>query len=316
MRYTLPDAERAAAYPRVLVEPLENLSGTALVLYRALQATAQRTGAARGYVDSTTHVTVHLPVEIVGLSLGKHRVTVWRAAKQLRALGLIDARPHKTTALNGRTVNSGTLWAVRLDPEQGAPAKLTYEEMKHAWRDLDRDRRRGRTAYKVAQDRMQQSKELPTEGFDLELLLAWSIPPGTQQNPVTHDCCTGARLDLEAVLDVQHVDKHDRREAVNAAAQALAVSLRDSSGLNFYRWLIWQLLRLQDAGLDTPWYEVYLQAQRARADAREGFARSGNGGALFTARLKRSPWWDELQRASGRVGTRPAPPVKNENKPN
>ncbi len=179
MRYTLPDAERAATTPCTSVDPLENLSGTPKTLYAALQATARQTGEARGYVRSTTHVTVHCPLEVVALSLGKHRVTIWRAARQLAALGLIDARPHKCTALNGRTVNSGTLWAVRLNPDEGSAARLTYEELTHAWRDLDRDRRRGRTAYKAARDTVQQSKALPECGYDLELLLAWTMPPPT-----------------------------------------------------------------------------------------------------------------------------------------
>ncbi len=283
----------------------EPLSGTPLTLYQALQATAQLTGAARGYVPSTTHVTLHLPLEIVGLALGRHRVTIWRAAKTLRALGLIDARPHKTTALNGRTVNDGTLWAVRLDPEQGTPAKLTYEEMAHAWRDLDRDRRRGRTAYRAARDEVQQSKPLPECGYDLELLLAWSLPPQRAETPIHNDRCTGARLDLEHVLDVQHADKHDRAAAVDMAAQALAASLRDRAGLMFYRLLCWNLLRLHDRTGSSYFYAVYLQAQRARADTLEGFARGGNGGALFTSRLKSAPYWDELTRASGRVGVRP-----------
>ncbi len=302
----LAHSSAAAGADGILCIPetqLEALSGTALVLYRALQATAQLTGEARGYVGSTTHVTLHCPLEVVATSTGRHRVTIWRAAKRLRALGLIDARPHKTTALNGRTVNDGTLWAVRLNPDEGAPAKLTHEELTHVWRDLDRDRRRGRTAHRVVQERMQQSKELPLEGFDLELLLAWSLPPGTQKNPVMSDCCTGSRGELEAVLDVQYAATEGRGVMVEAGAQALAAGLRDRGGLMFYRWLLWQLLRLQDRTGAAPWYAVYEGARRARVDAQEGFAR--RPGALFVSRLKAGPWWEELRRASGRVGSRP-----------
>ncbi len=284
--------------------PLENLSGTPKTLYAALQATARLTGEARGYVRSTTHVTVHCPLEVVGLSLGKHRVTIWRAARQLAALGLIDARPHKCTALNGRTVNSGTLWAVRLDPEQGSPAKLTYEELQHAWRDLDRDRRRGRTAYKAARDTVQQSKPLPECGYDLELLLAWTMPPQHPESPLDHDRCTGARRDLESILDAPHAEREERAAMVDAGAHALAQTLRDRRGLNFYRLLLWQLLRHADAEGSSHFYAVYLAAQRARADAAEGFARKP--GALFTSRLKAANWYAEVMRApSVRVGTRP-----------
>ncbi len=296
-------AAGADVIPRISVEPLENLSGTPLTLYRALQATARRAADARGYVRSTTHVTLHCPVEVVALSLGKHRVTVWRAARRLKALGLIDARPHKTTALGGRTVNDGCLWAVRLNPDEGSPARLTHEELTHEWRDLDRDRRRGRTAYRAARDEVQQSKALPECGYDLELLLAWTIPPRPTENPVTSDCCTGSRRDLETVLDVPHAAKNDRAAMVDAGARALSGTLGDTSGLMFYRWLLWQLLRLSDAGRDAPWHQVYEGARRARADAAEGFAR--RPGALFVSRLKAGPHWDEMRRASGRVGSRP-----------
>ncbi len=311
MRYTLPDAERAAVIPCKSVDPLKNLSGTPLTLYRALQATALRAAEARGYVRSTTHVTLHCPLEIVGLSLDRSRTTIWRAAKRLKALGLIDQRPHKTTALDGRTVNDGSLWAVRLDPEGEAPARLTAEDLQHRWRDLDRDRRRGRTAHKAVQayraEKVKQSKTLPTTEVDLELLAAWAIAPQPTENPLSNDCFTAERRDLESVLDVQYAAVEDRNEAVDGAAKALAAGLRDASGLNFYRALLWALLRYADRGLDAPWYAIYEQARRARADAAEGFAR--RPGALYVSRLKAAPWWDELKRTPPvRVGTRPRRP--------
>ncbi len=308
MLHTLSEAERAAVHPRISVEPLENLSGTALVLYRALQGTARRAGAARGYVETTTHVTLHCPVDVVATALGKHRVTVWRAARRLEALGLVQGRPHKTTALNGRVVNDGTLWAVRLNPDEGSPARLTYEEMTHVWRDLDRDRRRGRTAFRVVQkrraERMQQSDKPPTGEVDLELLAAWTMPPQHTEPPLLNDCCTDERRDLEAVLDVQHAAKEDRAAAVDNAARALSAGLRDAGGLMFYRLLLWQLLRLHERTGAAPWYAVYLAAQRARVDAAEGFAR--RPGALFVARLKQASWFDEVMRGPPtRVGSRP-----------
>ena len=296
-------AAGADLIPCALVDQQETLSGTALALYQALQATARRAAVARAYVPTVTHVTVHIPLETVARAVGKHRVTVWRALPKLRALGLVDARPHKTTALGGRTVNSGTLWAVRLNPNEGTAAKLTHEELQHEWRDLDRDRRRGRTAY---QEGMQQSKELPVEGFNLELLLAWAVAPQPTQTPLNNDCCGGARADLEAVLDVADVPTEARGEMVDTAARALSGALGDAGGLMFYRWLLWQLLRLQDRTGAAPFYQVYLAAQRARADRTEGFGRKP--GALFVSRLKQAPWWDELTRASGRVGVRPNPP--------
>lgn len=289
--------------------PSDNPTGTAAVLYRALQATARRAGAARGYVETTTHVTLHCPVDVVATALGRHRVTVWRAARRLQALGLVDNRPHKCTALDGRTVNDGTLWAVRLNPDEGSPARLTHEELTHEWRDLDRDRRRGRTAFRVVRERraerLQQSDKPPTGEVDLELLAAWALPPQHPESPINNDCCTGSRRDLEAVLDVPHVAREDRAAMVDGAAQALSGALSDKRGLMFYRLLVWQLLRYADRTGQAPFYAVYLMAQRARVDAAEGFAR--RPGALFVSRLKQASWYDEVMRGPPtRVGSRPA----------
>ncbi len=310
-------ADCAADVTRISVEPLKNLSNTALLLYQALRETAVRTGAARGYVGSVTHVTVHLPLEVVALALGRHRVTIWRALPKLQALGLIDARAHKTTApgctAKSDTVNDGTLWCVRLNPDEGTPAELTYDDLKHdGWRDLNRDRKRGRTAHRAVREhrekRMQRSKDSPQEGFDLQLLLDWSSSPSAERNPVSNDCCMDERReerrDLEAVLDVQYAGQEERGAVVDGAARAMAANLGDMGSVMFYRWLLWQLLRLADQHRGDYWHQVYEQARRARADVVEGYARSG-GGALFVSRLKAAPWWDELARASGRVGVRP-----------
>lgn len=300
-----PGAQTPTQHPAEL-QP-HNPTGTAGTLYEALRATAQHAAQARGYVSSVTHVTVHLPVDVVALALGRHRVTVWRAARRLEALGLIDARPHKTTALGGRTVNDGTLWAVRLNRDEGAPAKLTHEELTHPWRDLDRDRRRRRTAHRAVQERMQQSKELPGCGYDLELLLSWSSPPQPTKTPLCMTVAPRERPDLGAVLDVPYAAREDRNAMVDTAARALAKGLRDPGevSLNFYRALLWALLRYADSGHTAPWYTVYEQAQRViRADIEEGFAR--RPGAVFVSRLKGWPWWDELRRVPPvRVGTRP-----------
>jgi hypothetical protein len=196
-----------------------------------------------------------------------------------------------------------------LNPDEGTPARLTFEELKHdGWRDLDRDRRRGRTAYRAVREhrekRVQQSEAFPQEGFDLKLLLEWSLPSKTEQNPVTPDCCTAPRRDLEAVLDVPYAPREARGAAVDLAAQALAAALSDRGGLNFYRALCWQLLRASDRHGGDHWHAVYEQARRAAVDAQEGFARKP--GALFVSRLKGAAWWDDLRRVPHvRVGTKP-----------
>lgn len=173
--------------------------------------------------------------------------------------------------------------------------------MKHPWRDLDKDVKRGRTAHR--QLRELATVKQPFNDIDLDLIRGWAVTPYTQQNPVTTDSCTRARVSLEAVLDVPHADRSTRNRMVDLAAEALAQALADAEGRGFYQKLLWQLLRRADATGDDYSYSVYLMAQRARTDVQEGFARKG--GALFTSRVKAAPWFDEVMRGPPvRVGGR------------
>lgn len=89
MRYTMA-ANCAADVTREVTHKLENmLSSTALELFKALHQVGVEVGAARGYHAKVTQVSFFAPVEAVALALGVHRVTVWRAAGELRALGLV-----------------------------------------------------------------------------------------------------------------------------------------------------------------------------------------------------------------------------------
>ncbi len=106
------------------------------------------------------------------------------------------------------------------------------------------------------------------------------------------------------MLDAPHALRGDRARVVSLAAEALATALRDRAGMNFYRRLLWQLLRRRDATGEDFSYSVYLAAQRAAVDAQEGFAR--RPGAVFVSRLKRAGWWEAVMNAPpSRVGVRP-----------
>jgi DNA-binding transcriptional ArsR family regulator len=271
------------------LEPL--LSGRALALYRALHTSAVEVGAAREYHPNTSQVSFFCPVEAVALALGVHRSTVYRALAELRAVGLVDQRGHYTTH-RGRTRSDGAVWAVRLSPVKGCRARLGYDDLKKQYRDLGGDIAAGRTCWAD----MERSKEQPSsEGVNLHYIRQWSINPlPTKPTIGTLDRSKTARRDLEALLDVQHAPREARGAAVDLAAQALATALSDRAGVNFYRRLVWQLLRRSDATGEDHSYSVYLAAQRAAVDASEGFAR--RPGALFVSRLKGAPWWDEVMR--------------------
>jgi hypothetical protein len=281
----------------------ESLSPAAKALFTALVGTAVETSRGRGYSPATTHVTMHLPLEVLASVCGVHRVTVWRNLKPLKELGLIDYRAHKGT-LRGETRNTGTLFQVRLNPSAGSKCRLSYGDLKHKWRDLDLDVKRKRTAYRTLKDRLATVKETSTKELDISRLLAWTLSPKPTKTPLISDCCATRQVSLEAVLDVKHAPKEDRNQMVQLAAQALATALADSSSTNYYQKLLWQLLRRFDATGEDYFYPAYLAACRAKTDFLEGFARKP--GALFFSRLKDAPFWDEVMRAAGRVGAPPS----------
>jgi hypothetical protein len=283
----------------------ESLSKTAQKLYTALVATAIETAKGRGYSPSTTHVTMHLPLEVLASVCGIHRVTAWRHLPALKELGLIDYRAHKG-ALRGETRNTGTLFQVRLNPSCGSKARLSYAEMKHKWRDLDKDVRRKRTAYRQLRDTVQRSQNPSTGELNISRLLVWTLPPQLIKPPLKplSDSCATRQTSLEAVLDVKHVPREERNNMVALAAQALSQALSDADSVSWYQKLLWGLLRRYDATQDDYFYSVYLMAQRARTDSIEGFARKP--GALFVSRLKRADFYDWVMNAPPRrVGTQP-----------
>jgi hypothetical protein len=303
---TLSTVSSPVKAAQVIAERLpENLSNTSKILYKALVLTAIETARDRGYSPSVTHVSLHMPLEVLADVCGIHRVTAWRNLPALRELGLIDYTAHKGT-LRGETRNTGTLFEVRLNPSAGTKAKLSYHEKKHKWRDLDRDVKRKRTAHRQVKEakekRLQQSVKTTSTELDISRLLAWTLPPKPTKAPLAFDCCKARQAALETLLDLTAAPKPERNKMIELAAQALAQALADAGSVSWYQKLLWQLLRRFDATGDDYSYQVYLAAQRARTDSLEGFARKP--GALFVSRLKRSPWWDELARASGRVGTK------------
>ncbi len=304
----LETADNAANITTVLTERTpKNLSSTAKLLYKALVSTAIETAKGRDYSPGVSHVSLHIPLEVLADVCGIHRVTAWRHLPALRELGLVDYIAHKGT-LRGETRNTGTLFEVRLNPTHGTKAKLSYHEKKHKWRDLDRDVKRKRTAHRQVKEakekRLQQSKKPTTTELDISRLLAWTLPPKLTKAPLAFDSCKARQVALETLLDLTASPKPERNKMVSLASQALAQALSDQSSVSWYQKLLWQLLRRFDATGDDCSYKVYLMAQRARTDSLEGFAKKA--GALFCSRLKQADFYDWIMGAPPiRVGTKP-----------
>ncbi len=272
----------------------ESLSPAAKTLFTALVATAVETARGRGYSPSVTHVSLHLPLIILADVCGMHRVTAWRNLPALRELGLIDFVSHKGT-LRGETRNTGTLFEVRLNPVSGTKARLSYHEKRYKWRDLDRDVRRKRTAFRMLKARDATVSKPSTKELDISRLLAWTLLPDTSQTPLVPYGCKPNNPVLEALLDVAGAKRgQDTVQRVDLAAQALATALADHGSVNFYRRLVWRALQASQRGLDY-FPTVYQMAVRARVDRVENFSR--RGGAVFCSRLKETAFWDEIMRS-------------------
>ncbi len=273
--------------------------GLAQRVYQALLIPAIENAKERGYVNPS-RVTFHCPAEIISTALGISRMSLWRSVQVLRDAGLVDARPQKArlACRGGQVRNTGSVWQVRLTPNHGSRCKLSYEELKHVWRPSFNDEvRRGagsHAAVKAARERRVTYKSKLQE-IDLTLLLKHAVDSKKHLAPVDSLVCNKPKnAVLEVLLDVSSGRRgQDTVQKVDLAAQALATALADHSSVNFYRRLVWRLLKASEKGTDY-FPMVYQMAVRARVDVQENFSR--RGGALFVSRLKDTAFWDEIMK--------------------
>lgn len=286
------------------------LSPQALAIYQRLLAVGLEVAAARRYAAGTTSVALHLPTELLAFELGISRSTLWRYTRELKAAGLVAQRGHNG-GMGRFTRKTGSVWRIKLDPRSAARLRLTYEDLKHKWRNLADDVQHGRTVYLWMQ---QQAHARPRGGLEqslrgekcqraLKTLVGWALNPGKLafEPPLGMTVRPSVDPDPYALLDAVSAPVDERPAAVEAAARAVAAHLHDDS-LAFYRQLVWRLLRRLDGGEDRT-AAVVNMVVRAGVDAKEGFAR--RPGALFTARLRDSgllAWLREAPPLAGKGG--------------
>ncbi len=273
--------------------------GLAQRVYQALLIPAIENAKERGYVNPS-RVTFHCPAEIISTALGISRMSLWRAVQVLRDAGLVDARTQKAklSCRGGRVRNTGSVWQVRLTPNHGSRCKLSYEELRHSWRPNFNDEvqqgRGSHAAVKAARGRRVTYKSTLQE-IDLDLLLKHSVDSKKNSPSVGSLVCNKPKnAVLEALLDVTAAAPgRDTVQRVDMAALALATGLADHSSVNFYRRLVWGLLRANQRGLDY-FPMVYQMAIRAKVDYQESWSKKG--GAVFCSRLKDTEFWDEVMK--------------------
>ena len=253
--------------PRRLLELLHRLAGDAARVKLA------------GRVAPSVMV-FHQSKEFVARALGVSLVTVWRWTAELKGLGLLDARAHKaTTTHKGEKVtrNDGMLYAVALRPH--VSPRLRFHDLKHEYRNLDADRRDGKTAYQT----VNASENLtPQEWYSR--LVSWAVNPGCVQSTPVNSVDAYTVLDVVYALPgVAAAHPEHRPGIIGQLAAALARALGDGHSLRWYAALIWRAWREERE--NRPGLQA-LAATLTRLDAdRAEWAGLRNPGAVLAARL-------------------------------
>jgi hypothetical protein len=129
--------------------------------------------------------------------------------------------------------------------------------------------------------------------LDLDLLLKHSVDSKKHLAPVDSLVCNKPKnAVLEVLLDVTAARPgRDTVQHVDMAALALVSALGDSRSVNFYRRLVWGLLRASQRGTDH-FQTIYQMAVRAKVDYQESWSKKG--GAVLVSRLKQAGLYDEI----------------------
>ena len=323
-----PDSELPKSEPQIshqnqeqpfqsqLIQLKSFLTPSAYSLYSLLQDVALTIATHRGYkgIESgaLTSLTLFCPKEVIAKALNVDPRTIYRAALLLKEKKLIDNRVIKST-LKGEKRNAGTLWKVKLNPINESTPKFNAEELSHSWRDMDADAKQGRYAMEFKEG------ETPSTTLDVNNLepmsdinrtinklsskdkvLAWALPPNTNEInslSISDISKNEVAASLTAILDVDAspFDSFEaRQQAVNIAALSLSLILSDSHSLNYWRNLLWQMVRCNDLGQGNYFFELYEQARTVEYDAKgEKMKRPA---AVLISRLKARSWYEHVLR--------------------
>jgi hypothetical protein len=288
------DAERAAA----LEELLALLEGKGLaagpvklfLLLAYLGRRYLREKWGRKASRKASQVAFSLPNDLLAAHIGVDRATVWRWMELLKQAGLADARQHRSWAvINGTPgfYTTGNVWLVRLKPGR---VKWEYADLAYPWRDLEEDRKHGRTAYRVLWPQGKgkgKNRKKPLRP-SLELLVRWTLgireAPPPEVLPTRRD-----PTDIAELFALTDLDPQERPDAIQALAERMAHNLGDLHSVKFYMRVLWRVVEGK-----IPATAVYNAYRAAYAPIRQRLHGEGPGqvrrpGALFAAILLQVP---------------------------
>jgi hypothetical protein len=288
------DTERAAA----LEELLALLEGKGLaagpvklfLLLAYLGRRYLREKWGRKASRKASQVAFHLPNDLLAAHIGVDRATVWRWMELLKQAGLADAREHRAWAVIKGQPNfytTGNVWLVRLKPGR---VKWEYADVAHPWRDLEEDRKHGRTAYRVLWPQGKgkgKNRKKPIRP-SLELLVRWTL--GIREAPPPEVLLTRRDpTDIAELFALTDLDPQERPDAIQALAERMAHNLGDLHSVKFYMRVLWRVVEGK-----IPATAVYNAYRAAYAPIRQRLYGEGPGqvrrpGALFAAILLQVP---------------------------
>jgi hypothetical protein len=237
-----------------------------------------------------SQVAFHLPNDLLAAHIGVDRATVWRWMELLKQAGLADAREHRAWAvIKGIPgfYTTGNVWLVRLKPGR---VKWEYADLAHPWRDLEEDRKHGRTAYRVLWPQGKgkgKNRKKPIRP-SLELLVRWTL--GIREAPPPEVLLTRRDpTDIAELFALTDLDPQERPDAIQALAERMAHNLGDLHSVKFYMRVLWRVVEGK-----IPATAVYNAYRAAYAPIRQRLHGEGPGqvrrpGALFAAILLQVP---------------------------
>lgn len=302
----------------------------ALMVFRALAQAAYTLIQVRAQQHAhTTTYTFFTVLDLLPVVTGLSSDQCERATRRLQDLGLIHktsgALPSRktgthqyqggtwvpTTFLNAETGEkvtaqacAGTWVAVLLRPAPGIMARVVSHELPPCPRDLNTDRKTGRTAWQrlqEARNKVRESLLLSGDKFDITPLTQWSLPEDNQKSLGTIDSRTSVLGDAQTPQElvwslsrIASVHPQRRREAVQEGAARLVQLLDDAGWERHYYRLLWRATEAEFRGCPA-YTQLAAALQRTLISKAElGLSRPG---AWLMHQLRKCGWLDDVYHA-------------------
>ncbi|PYE49467.1 hypothetical protein [Deinococcus yavapaiensis] len=282
----------------------------ARTVYAALVEAAYTLVALRGHSEHVTSYVYFTVLDALPVATNLSAATCERALSDLRDVGLVHTRRWYTSArfptadgtFEPQRCCGGVFVCVLLRARVGARAHLRPEDLTAAPRDLDADRKRGRTAWQlrkeVAEKRVRESSSYPDRKVGIKGLLQWTLENPTSTPSVGVDSLTAANDPADVVWNLSAVlstTPQARGDAIEAAATALARLYRDPGSIKHYCRLLHRAVTAEFQGIPAL-SRLQFTLQRVLIHMRETPPR--RPGAIIIRELKLSGWWNEVYRAA------------------